>query len=67
MESMHQQYIDIMLMPYPFFISMLDWKEKIEKEKHKIVDERSKEIKSKYKSKQAVDMHNAKIKAKRRK
>ena len=67
MESMHQQYIDIMLMPYPFFISMLDWKEKIEKEKHKIVDERSKEIKSKYKNKQAVDMHNAKIKAKRRK
>lgn len=56
MELMHQQYLDIMSMPYPVFLNLLKWKDDIEKEKKKMLEERNSEISTKQKTKQRNDI-----------
>lgn len=66
MELMQQPYSDIMIMPYPFFRELLEWKNDLEKEKKNMMEEKTKEIQAKQRTTQAVNMHKAKQLSKRR-
>lgn len=47
MELMHVPWLDIMLMPYLFFIDTIKWKIDLEDEKRKKLEERTKGVKVK--------------------
>lgn len=42
MEMMKQQYLDVLSMPYDFFIKTLKWKADLEEERRKKIEETTK-------------------------